>query len=180
MSQVISLPFLMNLLLSSCSSTSCSNTNHSSRGSPAAFCNPWGCRQPILLQGMGSALSWQLNTLKKSRTSVKTHLSDLLKTIKNSKDQFLGFWLSHLSLCSFLATVSLKVLYKILLTPRVSFTTSASAICHVSECLLVLLRDVIQKNIISEVQFLCPWLQNTLFLEVSSYSPHHLYVNLLM
>lgn len=48
--------------------------------------------------------------------------------------------------CSFLGMISLRDVYKVLLVPCVSFTTSVSAICRVTQCLSVLLRDVIQKN----------------------------------
>ena len=46
--------------------------------------------------------------IEKSVASVKTHLRDLYKNIKNSRDPVLGFWQSHLSVCSFLGMISLR------------------------------------------------------------------------
>lgn len=43
------------------------------------------------------APAWVSERVKKSVAPVKTHLRDLYKNIKNSGDQFPGFWLSHLS-----------------------------------------------------------------------------------
>lgn len=61
---------------------------------------PFRFQENILSQGTGKGMfapAWVSERIKKSVAPVKTLLRDLYKNIKNSGDQFPGFWLSHLS-----------------------------------------------------------------------------------